>query len=77
MKTESAASRFFAFFCLLFAVHLVSPMEISDELLRRIIREAVRELGGDADPALLRKVVKDVIRRLQQEKDQPQRKAQP
>jgi len=52
-------------------------MEISDELLRRIIREAVRELGGDADPALLRKVVKDVIRRLQQEKDQPQRKAQP
>ncbi len=42
-------------------------MEITDELLRRIVRETLRELGPDADPALIRKVVQEVLRRLQQE----------
>jgi hypothetical protein len=40
-------------------------MEISDEKLRQIVREALRELGPQADPALLRKVVRDVVRQLE------------
>ncbi len=39
-------------------------VEISEELLRKIVREAVFELGPDADPVLLRKVVIAVTRRL-------------
>ena len=39
-------------------------MEIPDELLRKIVREALQELGSDADPAVLRKIVKEVIQRL-------------
>lgn len=46
-------------------------MEISEELLRRIVREAVQELGAQADPELIRKVVLEVIRRLQQEQPSP------
>jgi hypothetical protein len=42
-------------------------MEITDDLLRRIVRETLRELGPEADPALIRKVVQEVLRRLQQE----------
>ena len=42
-------------------------MEITDDLLRRIVREVLRELGPEADPALIRKVVQAVLRRLQQE----------
>ncbi|MDZ7266392.1 MAG: hypothetical protein ONB48_04045 [candidate division KSB1 bacterium] len=45
--------------------------EISEELLRRIVREAILELGPQVDPALLRKVVLEVIRRLQQEQPSP------
>jgi len=37
-------------------------MEISDEKLRQIVRETLRELGADADPALVRKVVREVVR---------------
>ncbi len=40
-------------------------MEIDDETIRRIIREAVGELGDDVDPALLRKIVREVIRELE------------
>jgi hypothetical protein len=39
-------------------------MEITDEKLRQIVRETLRELGPDADPALVRKVVRDVVRHL-------------
>jgi hypothetical protein len=42
-------------------------MEITDDLLRRIVHETLRELGPEADPALIRKVVQEVLRRLQQE----------
>jgi len=42
-------------------------IEISDEKLRQLVREALRELGTEAAPDLVRKVVRDVIRRLQQE----------
>jgi hypothetical protein len=42
-------------------------MEIDDETIRRIIREAMRELGAEADPALLRKIVREVIRELERE----------
>jgi hypothetical protein len=41
-------------------------MEISDEKLRQIVRETLRELGAEAAPDLVRKVVREVIRRLQQ-----------
>ena len=41
-------------------------MEISDEKLRQIVRETLRELGAEAAPELVRKVVREVIRRLQQ-----------
>lgn len=41
-------------------------MEISDEKLRQIVRETLRELGSDADPALIRKVVHEVVRQLNQ-----------
>jgi len=41
-------------------------MEISDEKLRQIVRETLRELGAEAAPDLVRKVVRDVIRQLQQ-----------
>jgi len=40
-------------------------MELSDEKLRQIVRETLRELGPQADPALVRKVVRDVVRQLQ------------
>ncbi len=46
-------------------------MEITDDLLRRVVRETLRELGPDADPALVRKVVQEVLRRLQQEQPSP------
>ncbi len=39
-------------------------LDIPDELLRKIVREAMLELGPEPDPGLLRKVVKEVIRRL-------------
>jgi hypothetical protein len=40
-------------------------MELSDEKLRQIVRETLRELGPQADPALVRKVVRDVVRQLE------------
>lgn len=39
-------------------------LEVSDELVRKIVREALLELGSDADPVVLRKIVIAVIRRL-------------
>ncbi|MCL4704670.1 hypothetical protein KJ068_05890 [bacterium] len=47
-------------------------MEISEDMLRRIVRETLHELGPDADPALLRKVVLEVIRQLQREQQSSQ-----
>lgn len=41
-------------------------MEISDEKLRQIVHETLRELGDGAAPELVRKVVREVIRQLQQ-----------
>lgn len=43
------------------------PIEISDEKLRQIVHETLRELGDAAAPDLIRKVVRDVIRQLQAE----------
>ncbi|MDZ7363113.1 MAG: hypothetical protein ONB46_20675 [candidate division KSB1 bacterium] len=40
-------------------------MELSDEKLRQIVRETLRELGPQADPALVRKIVRDVVRQLE------------
>jgi len=40
-------------------------MEISEEKLRQIVREALHELGPQADAALVQKVVREVVRRLQ------------
>jgi hypothetical protein len=40
-------------------------MELSDTKLRQIVRETLRELGPQADPALVRKVVRDVVRQLE------------
>lgn len=39
-------------------------LEVSDELVHKIVREALHELGPEADPALLRKIVIAVTRRL-------------
>jgi hypothetical protein len=52
-----------AFFVI--AILAMHKMEISDEKLRQIVRETLRELGADADPALVRKVVRDVVRQLE------------
>lgn len=41
-------------------------MEISEAVLRKIVRETVRELGEDAEPNMVRKIVKEVIRRAAQ-----------
>lgn len=51
-------------------------MEITDDLLRRIVHETLRELGPEADPALIRKVVQEVLRRLQQEQSPSPHKLQ-
>lgn len=40
-------------------------MELSDEKLRQIVHETLRDLGDDAAPELVRKVVRAVIHRLQ------------
>jgi len=42
-------------------------MQIDEEKIRQIVREAQRELGPNADPALLRKVVREVIRELERD----------
>jgi hypothetical protein len=42
-------------------------MELDETKIRQIVREAQRELGPDADPALLRKIVRDVIRELERD----------
>ncbi|MGH7493197.1 MAG: hypothetical protein ACREOO_12490 [bacterium] len=52
-------------------------MEITDDLLRRVVRETLRELGPEADPALIRKVVQEVLRRLQQEQSPLPHQLQP
>jgi len=41
-------------------------MEITDDKLRQIVRETLRELGPHADPALVQKVVRQVVRQLMQ-----------
>ncbi len=41
-------------------------MELSDEKLRQIVHETLRELGDEAAPDLIRKVVRAVIQQLQQ-----------
>ena len=46
-------------------------MEIDEATIRRIVQEAQRELGPDADPALLRKVVREVLRELEREQVSP------
>jgi hypothetical protein len=43
----------------------INEMELSDAKLRQIVRETLRELGPQADPALVRKVVRDVVRQLE------------
>ncbi len=44
-------------------------MEITDDKLRQIVRETLRELGPHADPALVQKVVREVVRHLMQHGD--------
>jgi hypothetical protein len=46
-------------------------MEISDDKLRQIVRETLRELGPHADPALVQKVVRQVVRQLMKHGDHP------
>lgn len=48
-----------------FFIQNPQAMDISDEKLRQIVRETLRELGPEADPALVRKVVREVVRHLQ------------
>ncbi|MGH7456029.1 MAG: hypothetical protein ACRENG_32045 [bacterium] len=46
-------------------------MELSDDKLRQIVRETLRELGPNADPALVQKVVREVVRHLMKHGDHP------
>ena len=46
-------------------------MEITDDKLRQIVRETLRELGPHADPALVQKVVREVLRQLMKHGDHP------
>jgi hypothetical protein len=46
-------------------------MEITDDKLRQIVRETLRELGPHADSALVQKVVREVVRHLMKQGDQP------
>lgn len=46
-------------------------MELSDEKLRQIVHETLRELGDEAAPDLVRKVVRAVIQQLQQKGTPP------
>jgi hypothetical protein len=46
-------------------------MEITDDKLRQIVRETLRELGPHADPALVQKIVRQVVRQLLQPGDHP------
>lgn len=39
-------------------------MEIPEDVLRKIVRETMRELGPGAEADLVRKVVKEVLRRI-------------
>jgi hypothetical protein len=42
-------------------------MEITEEKIRQILREAKYYIGPNTHPAMLKKVVKEVVRRLLQE----------
>ncbi len=42
-------------------------MEITEEKLRQIAAEAQKQLGPNANPAMIKKVVKEVVRRLSEE----------
>ncbi len=46
-------------------------MEITDDKLRQIVRETLRELGPHADPALVQKIVREVVRHLMKHGDHP------
>jgi hypothetical protein len=46
-------------------------MELSDDKLRQIVRETLRELGPHADPALVQKVVREVVRHLMKHEEHP------
>ncbi len=46
-------------------------MEITDDKLRQIVRETLRELGPHADPALVQKIVRQVVRHLMKPGDHP------
>jgi hypothetical protein len=41
-------------------------MEITDDKLRQIVRETLRELGPHADAALVQKIVRQVVRQFMQ-----------
>jgi hypothetical protein len=42
-------------------------MQLDEEKIRQVVREARRELGPNADPALLKKIVLQVIRELERD----------
>jgi hypothetical protein len=46
-------------------------VEITDDKLRQIVRETLRELGPHADPALVQKIVREVVRHLMKHGDHP------
>lgn len=46
-------------------------MEFDEEKIRQIVREAQRELGSDADPALLKKIVRAVLHELERDHAAP------
>lgn len=50
---------------------LERDMEITDDKLRQIVRETLRELGPHAEPALVQKIVRQVVRQLMQPGDHP------
>jgi len=42
-------------------------MEMTEQKIRQIAEEAQKQLGSQANPAMVKKVVKEVVRRLQEE----------
>jgi hypothetical protein len=51
----------------IFQIEYILHMEITEEKIRQITKEAQYHLGPNTNPTMLKKVVKEVVRRLLQE----------